>query len=84
MPSSPNNPTGPSAAFNAVKQLSAWVARPDWSTILPAYARCVRITRDQKEKFTVTPGLFVEEAERELYAAVSDQPSVYAAMWMPF
>jgi glycyl-tRNA synthetase len=67
----------PSAAFNAVKQLSAWVARPDWSTILPAYARCVRITRDQKEKFIVTPGLFVEQAERNLYAAVSGKPSAY-------
>ena len=68
----------PSAAFKAVKQLSAWVARPDWNTILPAYARCVRITRDQKEKFTVTPGLFVEDAEQNLYAAVSAQPSAYS------
>ena len=60
----------PAAAFQAVKQLTAWVARPDWGTILPAYARCVRITRDQKEKFTVKPEAFVEEPERKLYEAV--------------
>ena len=45
----------PAAAFQAVKQLTAWVARPDWGVILPAYARCVRITRDRKEKYTVRP-----------------------------
>jgi glycyl-tRNA synthetase len=67
----------PSAASKAVRQLTAWVARPDWSNILPAYARCVRITRDQKEKFSVKPELLVEEAERKLYAAVSAQPSAF-------
>ena len=67
----------PSAAARAVKQLSAWVARPDWATILPGYARCVRITRDQKEKFTVKPEAFVEDAERKLYEAVSAQPSSF-------
>ena len=35
--------------------LSGWVARPDWNTILPAYARCVRITREYKERFTIDP-----------------------------
>ena len=60
----------PSAASKAVKQLTTWVARPDWSTILPAYARCVRITRDQKEKFAVKPGAFVEDAEKKLFSAL--------------
>ena len=67
----------PSAAFQAVKSLSAWVARPDWGVILPAYARCVRITRDRKEKYTVKPEAFVEEAEGKLYEAVNAQPSAY-------
>ncbi len=60
----------PAGAARAVRQLSAWVARPDWSTILPGYARCVRITRDQKKKFTVKPDSFVEAAEKKLFAAL--------------
>ena len=50
----------PAGVLTAVKELTAWVARPDWSTILPAYGRCVRITRDQKERFSVNPAAFVE------------------------
>jgi glycyl-tRNA synthetase len=38
----------PAASARAVKQLQAWVEREDWPTILSGYARCVRITRDQK------------------------------------
>jgi len=68
----------PSAAFRAVKQLTAWVARPDWGVILPGYARCVRITRDRKEKYTVKPQALVEEAERKLYEAVTALPSAFA------
>jgi glycyl-tRNA synthetase len=45
--------------------------------ILPAYARCVRITRDRKEKFTVKPEALVEEAERKLYEAVNAQSSSF-------
>ena len=50
--------------------LEAWTGRPDWNTILPAYARCVRITRDLKEHFPVVEADFVEPAERELSAAL--------------
>jgi glycyl-tRNA synthetase len=60
----------PAGAARAVRQLTAWVARPDWSTLLPGYARCVRITRDQKQKFSVKPEAFVEAAEKELYSAL--------------
>ena len=62
-----NNPAG---AARAAKQLTAWVGHKDWNTILLAYARCVRITRDQKDKFTVTPEAFVDEAEKGLFATV--------------
>jgi glycyl-tRNA synthetase len=69
----------PAASARAVKQLSAWVSREDWSTILPGYARCVRITRDQKESFKVDEKFFAEKEEKDLYAAiqkaVSGQPS---------
>jgi glycyl-tRNA synthetase len=68
----------PAAAFQAVKSLSAWVARPDWGVILPGYARCVRITRDRKEKFSVNPDAFVEEPERKLYEAVNAQSSTFS------
>ncbi len=59
----------PAAAARAVRELAAWVARPDWSTLLPGYARCVRITRDQTEKYPVSPGDLVEAAEKNLYEA---------------
>jgi glycyl-tRNA synthetase len=60
----------PAGAAQAVKQLTAWVEREDWNTILPAYARCVRITRDQKKTFTLKPEAFIEEAEKKLFATL--------------
>ncbi len=63
----PGNPAG---AARTVKQLQAWVGREDWSTILPAFARCVRITRDQKQIFTVDEKAFQEREEEKLYAAI--------------
>jgi glycyl-tRNA synthetase len=60
----------PAGAARAVRQLTGWVARPDWSTLLPGYARCVRITRDQKEKFVVKSEAFIEAAEKQLFAAL--------------
>ncbi len=60
----------PFRTIRSVQELAAWVNRPDWNTILPAYARCVRITRDQKSQFTVDPALFAEAPEGELYSAL--------------
>jgi glycyl-tRNA synthetase len=60
----------PAGAARAVSELAAWVARPDWHSILPAYARCVRITRDQPERYPLDAGLFSEPAERELFEAL--------------
>ena len=42
----------PARVARAVRQLAGWVNRSDWYAILPAYARCVRITRDQLERFS--------------------------------
>jgi glycyl-tRNA synthetase len=72
----------PARAAEAVKQLQAWVERADWETILPGYARCVRIIRsasvDQK-KLKVNPKKFLEEEEKNLYSAlqknVKSQPA---------
>jgi glycyl-tRNA synthetase len=60
----------PASAFRSIKELSRWVTFKDWPSILPAYARCVRITRDLKERFPLDPGMFVEQAEHDLYAAL--------------
>jgi glycyl-tRNA synthetase len=60
-----NNPAG---AAQAVKQLTAWVGRKDWNAILPGYARCVRITRDQKQRFEVDPKILTGDAEKNLFA----------------
>jgi glycyl-tRNA synthetase beta subunit len=59
----------PFRARRAVEQLSAWVARDDWSRILENYARCVRITRDFDERFTLDPARFAQPAEEKLYTA---------------
>ncbi len=72
--------TNPAGAIRAVKELSAWASKPDWSTILPAYARCVRITRDQKTLYQVEPANFEEDAEKELFVEIErvekmDRPS---------
>ena len=60
----------PAGATRAVKQLEIWVQRPDWHTILPAYARCVRITRDLDTTYPVDEEAFIEPAERDLNAAL--------------
>jgi glycyl-tRNA synthetase beta subunit len=60
----------PAHAALAVKELSAWITRSDWDTILPAYSRCVRITRDFSEEFALSSDYLVEPAEHELYQAL--------------
>jgi glycyl-tRNA synthetase len=59
----------PYRASLAVQQLGAWVKHTDWAQILPAYARCVRITRAQTEQYAVDGALFTEPAEQQLWAA---------------
>lgn len=59
----------PYPALLGVQQLAAWVKRPGWPPILAAYARCVRITRDQAAGQSLQPEALVEPAETALYAA---------------
>jgi glycyl-tRNA synthetase len=61
----------PARASRAVKELDTWVSRPDWNSILPAYARCVRITRDLDVRYSVAPPVFAERAEIDLYEALA-------------
>jgi glycyl-tRNA synthetase len=60
----------PAGSARAVRQLQVWVERDDWRTILPAFARCVRITRDQAQIFSVNEKAFVEREEKELFKAL--------------
>jgi glycyl-tRNA synthetase len=65
----------PAAAAEAVKRLQAWVERGDWSTVLPAFARCVRITRSQPEQFKVREKVFAEPEEKDLFVALQKAES---------
>jgi len=60
----------PARAARAVWELRNWVERADWNTILPAYSRCVRITRDLKERYVIDPQAFNMPAETTLYAGL--------------
>lgn len=57
----------PASAQREVKALAQWVEREDWHTILPAYSRCVRITRDISTKQQIDPAKFIDASENELY-----------------
>jgi glycyl-tRNA synthetase len=70
----------PPRAAEAVKQLQAWVERDDWQTILPGYARCVRIIRSAQvdiEKLKVNPKKFVEDEEKKLYDAIQKNAKIW-------
>ena len=69
----------PAGAARAVEQLSEWVSRSDWNIILPAYARCVRITRPVEARYPVDEEVFVEPAEKDLYAALRQAETVNRA-----
>lgn len=80
----------PAGVLRAVKELTAWVNRADWNTLLPAFARCVRITRDQTERHPVNRELLSDPAEKELLAAVETieaaprRPGSVADFWEQF
>lgn len=59
----------PYLAAQTVADLEVWVARDDWMELLNAYARCVRIVRDQPRIYALDTSAFVEEASGALHAA---------------
>jgi len=67
----------PAASARAVKQFSAWVGREDWSTILDGFARCVRITRDQKT-YKVKEKSLREVEERTLFEVLNLQETDFS------
>jgi glycyl-tRNA synthetase len=64
--------TNPHRALEGIQQLKTWTERADWANILDSFARCVRITRVEKETFTVDPALFQQNEEHALYKAYQD------------
>ena len=60
----------PARASHAVIELEKWVSRSDWDTILPAFSRCVRITRDLESTYSVNASGLVQKEEHHLFEAV--------------
>ena len=58
----------PYLAGDTAAALSQAVAADDWTELLDAYARCVRITRTQDEQFALRPDAFALPAEQALLA----------------
>jgi glycyl-tRNA synthetase len=60
----------PAGAAQAAADLEARVTRSDWPQILQAFARCVRITRDQAGAADVREDWLKEPAEQALFQAL--------------
>jgi glycyl-tRNA synthetase len=60
----------PYLAAQTAAALGEWADRPDWMDLLNAYARCVRIVRDQETQYTVDVARFVEPSTMALYGAL--------------
>jgi glycyl-tRNA synthetase len=61
----------PYSAYRTVAQLAVWVKRDDWMDLLNAYGRCIRIVRDQPERFIFRAGLDPEPSTTALAEAVA-------------
>jgi glycyl-tRNA synthetase len=60
----------PCSAAGTARRLQEWVERKDWTELLNAYARCVRIVRAQAEQYTVERNGLVEAESISLFQAV--------------
>ncbi len=58
----------PAAALTGISDLTAWVTRDDWETILDSFARCVRITRKEARQ-NFNPTLLADSPEVTLFEA---------------
>jgi glycyl-tRNA synthetase len=66
----------PATAVKAIRQLTNWAAKDEWKTILPAYARCVRITRDLKNPLDLSQDLLAEPTEKDLAKALAQAQAI--------
>jgi glycyl-tRNA synthetase len=60
----------PYLAAQTAHRLDNWVQKDGWMDLLNAYARCVRIVRNQERRYTVKPDLFAEPASIALHETV--------------
>ncbi|HET60497.1 MAG TPA: glycine--tRNA ligase subunit beta [Chloroflexi bacterium] len=73
----------PAGAYQSCLSLARWTSHDNWQEVLPAYSRCVRITRGISEVFNLDETRLVEMAEHQLFASlqqaekvVTEQPTV--------
>ena len=59
----------PARALEGIAELAEWVKRDDWETILDSFARCVRITKNERPR-ELRGDLLRNEYEEALSAAV--------------
>jgi glycyl-tRNA synthetase len=59
----------PYNAYRTARQVGAWVERDDWQDLLNAYGRCIRIVRDQDQRFAFRPDIDPEPATEGLWKA---------------
>ena len=78
--------SNPARASRAVKELSKWVQRSDWDQILPAYSRCVRITRTSIRNLRWMPGRWLNRPSPNSILPCSQPrtPSGTPVRWMIF
>ncbi len=57
----------PAGAVSALEELEPYRKRKDWDEIQQAYARCVRITRDEAAIYSVESTKLMEPAEKRLF-----------------
>jgi len=69
----------PFAALQALQTLAPRAECADWDALLDAYARCVRITRDQPARYGVDRRALTLEAELALYEAQAQASARLAA-----
>ena len=69
----------PARASRAARELTTWTSKENWFTILPAYSRCVRITRSLEEIYIVDPAVFVEPSAKDLFAALEKTEAIECA-----
>ncbi len=65
----------PAAALRTTQTIESWVQKESWSEILPAFSRCVRITRDLEQTYSVTPEKLSAKETSALFNAVEKAES---------
>ena len=60
----------PARAMQGIRELEEWVAHEDWEVILDNFARCVRITRTEQERYSINEADLTEPNEQALFDAV--------------